>query len=122
MKLEAAGPQPAPLKLSADAVKPNDRVPIIQHPEGMPKQISIQNNLVAYADAEKVQYYTTTMPGSSGSPVFDDQFHVVAIHRKWVDQKDFATPHPYRNQGTSMIAILADLRQNAPDLHKMVAP
>ncbi len=123
LKLHPQSPQPAPLKLTTAAVKPNDRVPIIQHPEGMPKQISLQNNLVAYADDDKVQYYTTTMPGSSGSPVFDNQFHVVAIHRNWVGQKHFpvvaedsaAAPQPYRNQGTSMIAILADLHKNAPN-------
>ena len=78
----------------------------------MAKQISIQNTLVAYADGDKVQYYTTTMPGSSGSPVFNNEFQVVAIHRKSVSLKHFTTPHPYRNQGTSMIAILGDLRRN----------
>ena len=39
----------------------------------------MQNNFVAYADANIVQYATSTLPGSSGSPVFDDEFKVVAI-------------------------------------------
>jgi hypothetical protein len=124
LKLGPGGPQPSPLKLTTAPVMKDDRVPIIQHPEGMAKQISIQKNLVAYADQDKVQYYTTTLPGSSGSPVFDNQFDVVAIHRKWVDQEHFPVAdgatalHPYRNQGTSMIAIVVDLRKN--DLLKYV--
>ncbi|ODH02276.1 hypothetical protein A4S05_24955 [Nostoc sp. KVJ20] len=53
---------------------------IIQHPGGHLKKISIQNNFVAYTDNKVLQYTTSTEPGSSGSPVFDDDFQVVGIH------------------------------------------
>jgi len=39
-------------------------------------KISMQNNFVAYADRQVLQYTTTTLPGSSGAPVFDDDFQV----------------------------------------------
>ncbi len=107
----------------------NRRVAIIQHPGGYPKQISLQNNLVAFADDTSVQYYTSTKPGSSGSPVLDDEFAAVALHRGSVitdagsdntqvrvfGPQDVVNLH-HRNQGTSMIAILKDLEKSAPEL------
>lgn len=117
------------LPLRPVVVRQNDRVAIIQHPGGYPKQISLQNNLVAEADARIVQYYTSTKGGSSGSPVLDGEFAVVAIHHGWVHNEAWdaggqvraADPKQiedlqYRNQGTSMIAVLEDLRKNAPAL------
>ncbi len=121
-----------PLRRSA-RLKPRDRVVIIQHPGGLPKQISLQNNLVAYADERIVQYYTSTKAGSSGSPVLDEEFAVAAIHHGWVhnaawdkvgedqirhdagDSKQMEDLQ-YRNQGTTAAALLADLATQAPHL------
>jgi V8-like Glu-specific endopeptidase len=62
-------------------VKINEHVSIIQHPEGGPKQIAVTNNRVLNLCEPFVHYFTDTMPGSSGSPVFCDSWDVVAIHR-----------------------------------------
>jgi hypothetical protein len=70
------------LKLRDVSVSKEDRVSIIQHPEGRPKQIALFHNVVAFADGQVVQYLTDTMRGSSGSPVFNDRWEVVAVHRK----------------------------------------
>ncbi len=59
-----------------------DHVTIIQHPEGGPKQIALNENRVTNIYNYHVQYTTDTMPGSSGSPVFNDKWQVVAIHHK----------------------------------------
>ncbi|MEH1781986.1 MAG: trypsin-like peptidase domain-containing protein [Nostoc sp.] len=67
-------------RLVAGALLRCSPVAIIQHPGGHLKKISIQNNFVAYADNQVLQYTTSTEPGSSGSPVFDDDFQVVGIH------------------------------------------
>ncbi|MBK9054813.1 MAG: trypsin-like peptidase domain-containing protein, partial [Chloroflexi bacterium] len=40
----------------------------------------MQNNFVAFADTRIIQYLTSTEPGSSGSPVFNNDFVVVGIH------------------------------------------
>lgn len=69
-----------PLIFKSKLMRRDDRVAIIQHPGGHLKKISIQNNFVAYADNQVIQYTTSTEPGSSGSPVFDDDFQVVGIH------------------------------------------
>lgn len=107
-----------PLTLKGKQIRRDDRVAIIQHPGGHLKKISLQNNFVAYADTKVVQYTTSTLPGSSGSPVFDDDFQVVAIHHSGGMLTEPNTQRKYlRNAGTSMIAILKDLQANAPAIY-----
>lgn len=61
---------------------------IIQHPSGMPKQIGIrQNQLVDVLD-NFLHYKTDTAPGSSGSPVYNENWEVVGLHHSGVYQKD----------------------------------
>jgi hypothetical protein len=110
------------LPLSTGIPTRNQRVAIIQHAGAAPKRISLQNNLVAHADHRVVQYYTSTLRGSSGSPVLDDAFAVVALHHGAV-LLDAPDPHAkspeavfYRNQGTTMRAIIDHLRSQHPAL------
>lgn len=110
------------LRLKAARVNKDNRVAIIQHPGGHFKQISMQNNFVAYADARIVQYTTSTLPGSSGSPVFDDTFEVIAVHHSGGKLNDPGTGEEvFRNEGTSACAILEDLQQHAPQIHRLLA-
>lgn len=83
------------------------RVNIIQHPGGQPKQIGLVDNEVAYVDDQVVQYLTDTMPGSSGSPVFDDNWALVALHHSggWVPEPNDNSTH-FRNEGIAFTAIL----------------
>ena len=107
-----------PLRLRPVVVQRDARVSIIQHPGGHFKKISMQNNFVAYADRKVVQYYTSTQPGSSGSPVFNDAFEVVAIHHSGGMLEEPGTGRRYlRNAGSSMVAVLEDLKRNAPEIH-----
>jgi V8-like Glu-specific endopeptidase len=98
-----------PLAISQRSVKEQERVTIIQHPGGQHKQVSLQNNKIQYADSEIIDYTTTTLPGSSGAPVFDDRFHVVGLHRQGVQNSEFVY---YRNRGTSMCAIIRWLTEH----------
>ena len=103
------------LTLRPVQVRKDQRVAIIQHPGGHLKQISMQNNFVAYADSRVVQYTTSTLPGSSGSPVFNEEFQVVAIHHSGGMLVEPGTDRYYlRNEGMAMIAVLDDLKANAP--------
>jgi V8-like Glu-specific endopeptidase len=55
---------------------------IIQHPAGDVKQIAIRrNDFIGLAEGDEFYYLTDTLPGSSGSPVFNDDWHVVGLHR-----------------------------------------
>lgn len=108
-----------PLTLQTILMKKDERVNIIQHPGGHYKKISMQNNFVAYADNTVLQYFTATMPGSSGSPVFNDHFKVVAIHHSGGMLEEPGTGRRYlRNAGTSMMAVLRDLKGNAQEIYQ----
>ena len=108
-----------PLALKAERVQKHSRVNIIQHPGGHFKQISMQNNFVEYADRKVVQYITATLAGSSGSCVTNDEFEVVAIHHSGGMLVEPDTQRRYlRNGGTSMIAVLDDLRANKADIYQ----
>ena len=83
------------------------RVIIIQHPGGGPKAIALYHNLVTYADSSRVQYLTDTMPGSSGSPVFDNNWNLVAIHHSggWLREPG-SKQKLFRNEGIAIVRIL----------------
>lgn len=76
-------------------------VTIIQHPGGQPKQMTIRASQIIELDKETfpdvperfIHYTTDTEPGSSGAPVLNDQWQVVAIHHK-------AVPDPTQSDGT----------------------
>jgi V8-like Glu-specific endopeptidase len=107
-----------PLIFKSKLMRRDDRVSIIQHPGGHLKKISMQNNFVAYADNQVLQYTTSTEPGSSGSPVFDDDFQVVGIHHSGGMLIEPSTQRKYlRNAGTSAVALLNKLKNNAPEIY-----
>ena len=63
-------------------------VSIIQHPSGERKQIAIRENQIIDVLESFLHYKTDTSPGSSGSPVFNDQWEIVALHHSGVPSKD----------------------------------
>ncbi|MBN1145736.1 MAG: trypsin-like peptidase domain-containing protein [Anaerolineales bacterium] len=108
------------LPLQPLGVKRDDRVNIIQHPAGQPKHISIQNNFVEYVDDTLVQYVTATLPGSSGAPVFNDNWNVVALHHAGGNMREPATRRTYfRNEGILISFILRNL---PPDVIELLKP
>ena len=110
------------LPLKPAPIGPESRLTIIQHPGGDYKKISMQNNFVEYVDEFVVQYTTSTEPGSSGSPVLNDSFEVVAIHHAGGQLTEPSSKRRYlRNEGVRMSAILSDVRRNAPDIYKRIS-
>jgi endonuclease G len=82
-----------PLIAAEGKILPGEPVNIIQHPLGQPKQVVIRKN--SLLDLPKpanwdpaldryAQYEADTERGSSGSPVFNDQWEVVALHHSGV--------------------------------------
>ena len=59
-------------------------VSIIQHPKGGPKSVTLRENKVSRVRGNFIHYLTDTEPGSSGSPVFNDQWTLVALHHAGV--------------------------------------
>ena len=89
-------------------------VNVIQHPDGRPKRFGIRNNLVTAATPTELRYFTDTLGGSSGSPVLNDHWEVVAIHRgaAFVTGVKFQGRNvAYVNVGTQITAILQHLQE-----------
>jgi len=71
-------PYPAKLDLADPGTRP--RLYIAGHPGGGKLQISIHDNHLIEFDDRKILYRTPTNPGSSGSPVFDEDWNLVGLH------------------------------------------
>jgi len=98
------------LKIKPRDIEINDKVNIIQHPAGGPKQIAMNDNEVKYVDETFVQYITDTLPGSSGSPVFNDDWQVVALHHSGGNIPEPSTNSiHFRNEGIRIGAIIEDM-------------
>jgi V8-like Glu-specific endopeptidase len=61
---------------------------IVQHPNGEPKQLAMRENRLVDLLEDFLHYETDTASGSSGSPVFNDQWEVVGLHHSGVPHKD----------------------------------
>lgn len=58
---------------------------IIQHPRGERKQVCVRENKLIKRGPDVLWYTTDTSPGSSGSPVFNNDWFVVALHHMGVE-------------------------------------
>ena len=63
-------------------------VNIIQHPNGGPKMFALRENKIVDVLTNFLHYVADTAPGSSGAPVFNDQFELVALHHSGVPALD----------------------------------
>ena len=111
--IRAVSPVPAPYPpvdlRSVGQIRTNDRVYIIQHPDGLPKMIGMHHNIVRHLDDDVLQYWTDTKPGSSGSPVFDERWRIVGLHHRWVKNERNGTVE-YRNQGRRIEKVIERMR------------
>jgi V8-like Glu-specific endopeptidase len=110
---------------------------LIQHPNGETKQLGVRENQLLDVLDEFLHYETDTAPGSSGSPVYNDRWEVVALHhsgvwatndagqplaidgRVWREDMGEHRIKWVANEGARISKIVAHLRQqamNAPQL------
>ena len=127
LRLTAAPQNRAPLPLSSQLLVKTDStyapMNIIQHPNGRPKRIAFRNNLLSGTDNDTIRYFTDTDFGSSGSPVCDDTWRVVALHRgaQPVTNVNFqGKTTAFVNFGTQVPRLLADVQQRAAALHSEI--
>lgn len=85
--------------------KVNQPIIIVQHPRGRPLKVAIASKGVIGVNANqtRVRYRTNTEAGSSGSPVFDINFNLTALHHVG----DPAYDHPPQfNQGVAPLNLI----------------
>ncbi|MEL7245887.1 MAG: trypsin-like peptidase domain-containing protein [Cyanobacteria bacterium J06573_2] len=82
---------------------------ILQHPEGASMKIAVSSNAIAniFPDSGLMQYVTKTSSGSSGSPCFNEDWKVVALHHA---QK--ATHFGSIREGILLSSIYQEIKQH----------
>lgn len=129
LRLAAKTDRP-PLRLAPRSAASFTEMPfavnIIQHPLGGVKMLGIRNNLIHRVDKHDVTYFTDTQGGSSGAPVCDDQWNVIALHKGWKKfHKDDiffqGQKVAWENKGTLIQSIIDDLVSNHPSVWDNIA-
>jgi endonuclease G len=77
-----------PLVAATGKVNEGEWLTVIQHPDGHRKQVCVRENRFIKRTGDVLWYSTDTLPGSSGSPVFSNDWYVVALHHSGVPQRD----------------------------------
>lgn len=87
----------------------------IQHPSGMHKQLVVRENRLLYRAENTLIYASDTLPGSSGSPIFNDTWEVIALHHWGEPYRDLiqnvsADFPKFGNEGIRISVICSFLR------------
>jgi hypothetical protein len=85
---------------------------IVQHPEGRPIRLALDTNAVKDVNANRtrVTYTTNTEKGSSGSPCFDQNWNLIALHHS--GDPNFEPDHrPEFNEGIPIDSIVKALQK-----------
>lgn len=99
--------------LSIDSVPLGSRVNVIQHPQGRHKEVVIHDNQYTELYADFIRYVADTDPGSSGSPVFDGFWNVIALHHS---AGEFENGNWVNNEGVRIDSIITKLRETVPEV------
>ena len=108
---------PQPPKLVRGA-----RMNLVQHPRGGALQYAIRNNFfVRLGDTlQFIRYQTDTEPGSSGSPVCDDNWQVVGLHHAAVRVKKNGLPGPVPQEVVNGQPVTVDILNEAIAIHSVL--
>ena len=104
-----------PLTADQGTIVVGEHVNIIQHPSGRAKQMAIRQNKVVDILDKFMHYETDTEPGSSGAPVMNDQWELVALHHSGVPKTNKAGDFVAKNgkvwkksMGADQLAFVAN--------------
>lgn len=113
------------IDLSQEPPAPAAPIIIVQHPSmgqyppQEPVKLAIGNDPVRLnGNGTRVSYPTSTMPGSSGAPVFDRSLRAIALHHRSGEPKSDGTGLVLNNRGIPLRAIRAALSEEVRALLK----
>jgi endonuclease G, mitochondrial len=86
---------------------------IIQHPKGEKKQVSLRENRIVDLFETFLHYESDTEPGSSGSPVFNDQWELIALHHASKAAADHPELGNFLNEGILIRLIVAFVHEQS---------
>ncbi|MEO1627972.1 MAG: serine protease [Bacteroidota bacterium] len=92
---------------SAYSFARGQHINIIQHPRARRKEVAVQENNLDRIFQNHLRYTTDTEPGSSGSPVFNNRWDLMAIHHSAGERQNGQW---VSNQGVRMDRIVRHLR------------
>ena len=89
-----------------------ERLNILQHPQGGTQKVGLRRNELESVYGDYLIYSTDTEPGSSGSPVCNDQWLLAALHHASVPERDEQDRivRWVANEGVRISRIVADAR------------
>lgn len=90
-------------------------VSIIQHPSGAPKAVAVRENKITDIFDDYIHYSTDTFNGSSGAPVFNDEWMVVALHHAGVPDPNDNNKY-ISNEGIRISSILKFIMEQSSNL------
>ncbi len=94
----------------------NPRLYIVGHPNGGDLSVSLQDNFMLEFNDNLVQYRTPTDPGSSGSPIFNEDWALVGIHHAGSFEKSSLTDLKKEHEANEGIRISAIIEKIDADL------
>ncbi|MBZ4415804.1 endonuclease [Myxococcus sp. RHSTA-1-4] len=105
-----------PLDRSAFKVTPDEFANAIHHPRGGLKAVTLQENRVIRQSVVTVHYTTDTESGSSGAPIFNNEWAPIALHHASREAPKDGLPTlgetgRFLNEGILFSAIAADLER-----------
>lgn len=106
LQLQTAVPNARPISFSSQNAYPDQPANILQYPgmAGGMMQVALRYNAIVHVGPTRLYYVTDTEGGSSGSPVFDDAWQVIGLHRAGMVD-DAQRPVKGANQGVPITVI-----------------
>jgi endonuclease G len=110
-----------PLSADPDKHALGEVANIVQHPRGRYKEVVIRENRLVSRPSRVLHYVADTEIGSSGSPVFNNQWRMIALHH-WGEpllqiEDENGQPVPLKvNEGIRASAIVGELRERLKTL------
>jgi endonuclease/exonuclease/phosphatase family metal-dependent hydrolase len=101
-----------PMERSSFTVDEGSQAFVIHHPDGRPKEVSLDDTDIISIKTRIIHYSSDTMRGSSGAPVFDHRGRLIALHHASQNERIQLPDGSWTevvNEGIKIAAIALDL-------------